>query len=160
MATHARRDLAQSLLHNVGVGVVSFGVAFLGVLLDGLLGIGRFHTLPAVAAGCALLAAGFLLRTWAAFHFYARQMRVISLSPQHALIVTGPYRLSRNPLYLGGNVLMFLGAALVLGTPSGLALTVAHLPLVDRMIRREETQLERTFGEEWLRYRGRVRRWL
>jgi protein-S-isoprenylcysteine O-methyltransferase Ste14 len=86
-------------------------------------------------------------------------MRVISLQPQNALITSGPYALSRNPLYLGGNAFIFIGAALSLGSPSALFITAAHLPFIDRFIRREERQLEKDFGQEWLRYSARVRRW-
>jgi len=57
-------------------------------------------------------------------------------------------------------VFIFLGAVLVLGSPSGIALTGLNVLLVDFMIRREEKQLERQFGEEWVRYRNQVRRWL
>jgi protein-S-isoprenylcysteine O-methyltransferase Ste14 len=71
-----------------------------------------------------------------------------------------PYRISRNPLYLGGNVFIFVGAALVLGSPSALVLIALHLPLMDLFIRREEQQLERTFGEEWIRYKSQVHRWI
>jgi protein-S-isoprenylcysteine O-methyltransferase Ste14 len=87
-------------------------------------------------------------------------MKVISWSPQRALITAGPYRFSRNPLYLGGNVLVFLGAALLLGSPAAVFVTIIHLPFMDLFIRREERQLERDFGEQWLEYRKRVRRWL
>lgn len=87
-------------------------------------------------------------------------MKVIELAPQKKLITTGPYRISRNPLYLGGNVFIFVGAALVLGSPTALALIALHLPLVDLFIRREERQLERTFGEEWVQYKDHVRRWV
>jgi protein-S-isoprenylcysteine O-methyltransferase Ste14 len=107
-----------------------------------------------------LVAAGFLLRVWATFYFYEHKMHVISLKTQSALITSGPYRLSRNPLYLGGNVFIFFGAALFLGSPTALLVTAGHLPLMDRFIRREEEQLERKFGEEWQRYKERVRRWL
>ena len=153
-------NLLKSILHNVGVVAVGFGVALLGSALDVRLGITRFHSLFAASAGWVLLSVGFLLRVWATLHFYEQQMRVISLSPQNSLITSGPYRFSRNPLYLGGNVFIFFGASLLLGSPSALILTAIHLPLVDLMIRREERQLERKFGEPWLRYRQRVRRWL
>ena len=69
-------------------------------------------------------------------------MKVISLEPQKTLITSGPYRFSRNPLYLGGNVFIFFGAALLLGSPSALLITAIHLPFVDLFIRREEKQLE------------------
>jgi protein-S-isoprenylcysteine O-methyltransferase Ste14 len=87
-------------------------------------------------------------------------MRVISLEPQATLITSGPYRFSRNPLYLGGNVFIFFGAAPLLGSPTALVVTALHIPLMDRFIRREEEQLERNFGDEWRSYKRRVRRWL
>jgi protein-S-isoprenylcysteine O-methyltransferase Ste14 len=46
-------------------------------------------------------------------------------------------------------VFIFCGASLILGTPGGLALIILHLPLVDFMIRREERQLQETFGDAW-----------
>jgi hypothetical protein len=49
------------------------------------------------------------------------RMKVISLGPQKALIASGPYGFSRSPLYLGGNVFIFFGAALSLGSPTALA---------------------------------------
>ena len=152
--------LIKSVLHNIGVLAVGFGVALLGVRLDSLLGITRFHSLVAAISGWILLAGGFLLRVWAAFHFYQHQMKVISLSPQQTLITSGPFRFSRNPLYLGGNVFTFLGASLLLGSPSALVLTAIQIPLVSIMIRREEKQLEKNFGEPWIRYKQRVPRWL
>ena len=111
--------------------------------------------------GWLLLTIGFLLRAWATVLFYEQGMKIISLSAQRSLITTGPYRFSRNPLYLGGNVFIFLGASLVLGTPGGLLITLLHLPFVDFFqIRREERQLEREFGDAWREYKKRVRRWI
>jgi protein-S-isoprenylcysteine O-methyltransferase Ste14 len=97
---------------------------------------------------------------WATFLFYDHRMKVISLVPQKALITSGPFRFSRNPLYLGGNVFIFFGAALFLGSPTALLLTAIHLPLMDLFVRREEKQLERSFGQEWVRYKEQVRRWI
>jgi len=153
-------NLVKSLVHNIGVVAVGFGVALLGRGFDYLLGIRDFQWLVASIAGASLLAIGFFLRTWATWHFYQQQMKVISLSPQQTLITSGPYQFSRNPLYLGGNVFIFFGAALVLGSPSALVITAGHLPLMDRFIRREEKQLEEAFGQDWVRYKHRVRRWL
>jgi protein-S-isoprenylcysteine O-methyltransferase Ste14 len=153
-------NLAKNLLHNTGVVIVGFGVAFAGTRIDSLIGLGNFTSLFAMIPGWLLLCTGFLLRVWAAFHFYEHRMKVISLEPQAALITSGPYAFSRNPLYLGGNVFIFFGAALVLGSPAALTFTAAHLPLIDRFIRREERQLEKRFGGVWVRYRGEVRRWI
>ena len=152
--------LLKSVFHNIGVVVVGLVIAFLGTRVDILLRIPGFRSPLTVAPALLLLTIGFLLRVWATFYFYKQHLRVISLVPQQTLITSGPYRFSRNPLYLGGNVLIFFGAALLLGSPTALFITVIHLPLMDLFIRREEKQLERDFGEEWIRYRNRVRRWL
>jgi protein-S-isoprenylcysteine O-methyltransferase Ste14 len=152
--------LVKSILHNIGVVIVSLVAAVIGTRLDLPLGLRNFGSILATILGSLLLIIGFLLRVWATFHFYQNRMKVISLSPQRTLITSGPYRFSRNPLYLGGNVFVFLGAALLFGSPAAVFITIIHLPLVDLFIRREERQLERDFGEEWLQYRERVRRWL
>jgi protein-S-isoprenylcysteine O-methyltransferase Ste14 len=150
----------KSILHNMGVVIVGFGVAFLGTVIDSLLGISPFRSILTAALSCVLLVVGFLVRAWATVYFYERQMKVISLAPQSALITSGPFRFSRNPLYLGGNVFIFFGAALLLGSPSALLIIAVHLPLVDLFIWREEKQLDKEFGEEWRRYKARVRRWI
>lgn len=152
--------LIKSLLHNIGVVIVGFGVAFLGRAIDSLLGIASFDSASATAVGSLFLAIGFLLRVWATYLFYEQRMKVISLAPQRKLITSGPYRISRNPLYLGGNLFIFLGAVLVLGSPSGIALTALNILVVDFMMRREERQLANEFGEAWVRYSKKVRRWL
>jgi protein-S-isoprenylcysteine O-methyltransferase Ste14 len=160
MAVQRLGNALKSILHNVGVVLVGFAVAYVGTRLDRLLGISSFKSGYAIAAGSLLLGAGFLLRAWATFCFYQHQMKVISLEPQAALLTSGPYRFSRNPLYLGGNVLIFFGAGLVLGSPAALVIIALHLPFIDLFIRREERQLEQRFGDEWVRYRRSVRRWI
>src|SRR5215475_7151946 len=150
--------LLKSTLHNVGVIIVGIGLAYLGRAVDTLFGFSAVAFPFDRGVAMLLLGLGFLLRLWATFHFYVHKMRVISLAPQTTLITSGPYRFSRNPLYLGGNVFVFFGAALLLGSGTALVATAIHILLMDLFIRREERQLERVFGEEWQRYRKRVRR--
>jgi protein-S-isoprenylcysteine O-methyltransferase Ste14 len=152
--------LLKSILHNIGVVLVGIALAYLGTIVDSILRFPAFTSTFVTEAGWPLIAVGFLLRVWATFYFYRHNMHVISLQPQRALITSGPYRFSRNPLYLGGNVFIFFGAAMILGSPTALCATGIHLPLMDRFIRREEEQLERRFGQEWQSYQKRVRRWL
>lgn len=152
--------LLKSILHNVGVVMVGLGIAYLGTRVDSLLGVSAFDFPLRTTAAWLLLALGFFIRVWATVYFYANTMRVISVEPQQTLITSGPYQFSRNPLYLGGNVLIFFGAALFLGSPTALFVIAIHIPLMDLFIRREEKQLERDFGEEYRSYKKRVRRWL
>jgi protein-S-isoprenylcysteine O-methyltransferase Ste14 len=152
--------ILKSVLHNLGVTVVSLCVGGLGLLVDMLLSLRNFGSVTAAIAGVIFLAVGFLLRAWATVLFYEHRMKVIVLEPQQTLLTSGPYRFTRNPLYLGGNVLMFLGAAFLLGSPGGILLTALGLIPTQIMIRREERQLARRFGDEWAHYAARVRRWI
>jgi protein-S-isoprenylcysteine O-methyltransferase Ste14 len=153
-------NLSKSILHNIGVLTVGLGIALAGRRIDSQLGIRR-HPSPAVASlGGPLLTIGFLIRVSATFSFYQHQMKVISLTPQNTLITSGAYAFSRNPLYLGGNVFIFLGASLLLGSPTALLLTAVHLPFVDLFVRHEEKQLEAKFNGQWVSYKDRVRRWI
>ena len=152
--------LLKSVLHNVGVLIVGFAFAYLGTGIDTLLHLAPLAVPFRQPVALALLTIGFLLRLWAAYQFYVHHMHIISLEPQSTLITTGPYRFSRNPLYLGGNVFVFFGASLWLRSPAAVAMTVLHLPLIDLFIRREERQLEQKFGAQWRAYKNRVRRWL
>jgi len=153
-------NLFKSLLHNIGIVMFSLALAYLGTVVDSLLGLPTLASKLAAAVGVLLVGLGFLLRLWAVVHFYNHNMRVISLEPQGSLVTAGPYRYSRNPLYLGANVFCFFGAALLLGSPTALIMTAIHLPFVNVMIRREERQLEQKFGDRFRLYKTQVRRWL
>jgi hypothetical protein len=74
-------NLARSALHNIGVVIVGFAVAFLGTALDALFSLHTFQSLASTTAGWLLLAIGFLIRLWATFLFYEQRMKVISLVP-------------------------------------------------------------------------------
>jgi protein-S-isoprenylcysteine O-methyltransferase Ste14 len=150
----------KSLLHNIGIVMFSLALAYLGTVVDSLLRLPTLTSRLAATLGVLLLLLGFLLRLWAVVHFYNHNMRVISLEPQGSLVTAGPYRYSRNPLYLGANVFCFFGAALLFGSPTALIMTAVHLPFVNLWIQREERQLEREFGERFRAYKKQVRRWL
>ncbi len=80
--------------------------------------------------------------------------------PTTSLVTSGPYRLTRNPMYVG-YALGHAGLALRRRSTSALLTLAPVLALVDRLlIEREERYLERTFGEHYRAYACRVRRWL
>jgi len=153
-------NLLKSILHNIGVVVVGFIFAFIGRGLDLLLNFPRFESFSLTIVACVLLVIGFFLRVWATSYFYEQHMSVIRLEPQKNLFTSGPYGFTRNPLYLGGNVFIFFGAVFFLGSPSGVILTMLAIGATDFMIRREEKQLAQDFGQKWLDYKSRVRRWI
>jgi len=80
--------------------------------------------------------------------------------PSTALVTTGIYRYTRNPMY-AGLTLIFLGVALLADSVITLALLPPLLVVIaTAVIRREEHYLEITFGEEYRQYKRRVRRWI
>ena len=81
-------------------------------------------------------------------------------SPTTALILTGPYRVSRNPGYLGfallqGGIAVGIGSLWVLGSVVVSVLLAHYLAVLP-----EERYLERKFGDPYRRYRKEVRRWI
>lgn len=80
--------------------------------------------------------------------------------PTPSIIESGPYRFSRNPMYLQ-IVIVCIGFAILLQNPWILLLTpLAAWVLYALAIRPEEAYLERKFGETYLAYKRRVRRWI
>ena len=80
--------------------------------------------------------------------------------PTTVIVTAGPFRYSRNPMYLS-LTLLYLGAALILNVLWILLLVVPLLVVIQRgVIAREEAYLERKFGDEYLSYKTRVRRWV
>jgi protein-S-isoprenylcysteine O-methyltransferase Ste14 len=80
--------------------------------------------------------------------------------PTTAMVTGGPYRLSRNPMYLGFT-LLYLGAACWANSLWLLLFLPVILALMQQLvILREERYLERRFGAEYVGYRNRVRRWI
>lgn len=85
---------------------------------------------------------------------------VVPHHPVAALVTTGPFRVSRNPMYTG-QVIAYLGAALWAGTWWPLPLLPLCVLATDRLvIRPEENYLSGRFGAAYEHYRSRVRRWL
>ena len=111
-------------------------------------------------AGGALLLLGAALPASGATLFRRRGTSVVPVRPTTALVTGGPYRLTRNPMYVGF-ALVHAGLALRRRSTWALLMLGPVLAVVDRIvIRREERYLERTFGEEYRSYARRVRRWL
>ena len=124
------------------------------------------HSLPggprawAAGPGWALVALGLALALWAAFAFRRARTTIIPHLQPQALVTTGPYGLSRNPIYLG-DALILSGLCLVWGSLSALALVVLFVWVITaRFIRPEEARLSDAFGEAFHDWEGRVRRWI
>ena len=112
------------------------------------------------AIGGVLLAVSGVLVAWAVTQFVRAKTHVDIRRPATALVTNGPYRLSRNPMYVA-MTLFYAGFAVVFSLPMTLALLIPCLVLLQRgVISPEEEYLERKFGDEYRDYKAQVRRWL
>jgi protein-S-isoprenylcysteine O-methyltransferase Ste14 len=111
-------------------------------------------------AGLVIIGLGLALMVWAAVHFRRAGTNIHPHQPALALVTGGPYRFTRNPMYLGMAGIL-LGAALLLGSLSPFIVIPGFMALVgERFIDQEEAKLEATFGAPYLDYKEKVRRWL
>jgi protein-S-isoprenylcysteine O-methyltransferase Ste14 len=110
--------------------------------------------------GWPLVAGGISLGLWGFREMRRAGTNVDPYHPTTAIVEAGPYAFTRNPLYVG-MALVYAGvSARANALPAALLLPVV-LHLVDRgVVKREERYLEGKFGEEYRRYKGRVRRWI
>ena len=112
-------------------------------------------------AGLIAVAIGLALYAWClAVHFMSYPASVrIGLSPPH-LVVAGPYKFSRNPMYLSG-LFAWLGWMIFYGSPAiFVALVLLWSVFAFRVIPLEERQLQAMFGDDYLDYKRSVHRWI
>ena len=153
-------DLFGATILNSGMIVVAITAAYLLVRLDGALGFFNFRSQLSIIFGLVILVIGIIFRFWASITFYQNNIRVLSLKPQSTFTKNGPYRFSRNPLYVG-IVAIFLGIMLVVGSISGIISSVSLFIFWDLYIRFiEEKQLERAFGDSYREYLNTTSRWI
>lgn len=144
-------------------------LVFLAPLLVGLV-LGRMAPwrLPSsgawptalTVAGLLLLVAGVAVMAWAAVVLWRHETTVIPWGRVDHLVTEGPFRHTRNPIYLG-DLLVYVGVALVAGTWWPIVLLPVPLLVMERfVIAREEAYLGDRFGEAYAAYCARVRRWV
>ncbi len=134
-----------------------FGVAF---ILERLLPLRIFTSYPFKLIGWFFAIASMLI----AFGAVAMMLKAhTNIHPHRAadhLVSGGPFRFSRNPLYLS-QVLLSIAAALYLDIGWAI-LTLAPVVIIiqNYVIRREERHLEAKFGAEYIEYKRRTKRWI
>jgi protein-S-isoprenylcysteine O-methyltransferase Ste14 len=152
-----------TLADNAGVVVrppLLYGIAFVVVLV-----LGWFWPMPivgrvvAVGVGLVLVVFGVGIAMWGRRKMQAAGTNVDPHRPATVLVKTGPFRFSRNPLYMA-LTLLFLGLSLVVNTWWGIVLLFPVLIIMHwGVILREERYLDQKFGASYQEYRSKVRRY-
>jgi protein-S-isoprenylcysteine O-methyltransferase Ste14 len=113
-----------------------------------------------LVTGLGFLCAGIVLNLWSERLFRKSSVGVCPFSAVPQLVRQGPYRLTRNPMYLGlvlvsASVPLLTGSGLNMGAPGALALWLHH-----RFVKPEETFLEEQLGQEYRLYEQNTPRWI
>jgi protein-S-isoprenylcysteine O-methyltransferase Ste14 len=112
-------------------------------------------TWPLVFGG-VLTVAGLLFTVWARVHLAGNWSGIVTIKRDHELVVGGPYRIVRNPMYTG-LLLAFIGTALWRGDWQGVLAVAIAFAALWRKLRIEERVLQKQFGQAYDAYRRRVR---
>jgi protein-S-isoprenylcysteine O-methyltransferase Ste14 len=151
-------DTAQVLVRPPLAWAIS---AVVGIALGWLIPL-RFvpASAPAAWLGGLVFVAALVLFAWAVTSMTRAGSNVPTSMPSKIIVANGPYRLTRNPIYLG-MMLSLIGLAIAFDSVWSLAaLVVFFLVIRYGVVAREEAYLERKFGDDYRSYRAHVRRWL
>lgn len=146
--------------HRVLPPVYFIAALALAVLLHRYAPLVTLVPAPLDPAGAGIVIPGLALTLWAAGQFHVAGTPVIPFHQSTALVTSGVYRFTRNPMYLG-MALVLLGAAVLLGSLAAfLPIPLFAWQIQRKFIVPEEAFLEDLFGQDYLRYKSRVGRWL
>lgn len=110
--------------------------------------------------GSVVIAFAFVPAGTAAVAMRRAQTNLDPHQPTTAIVTGGPFRYTRNPIYVSFTLLVMGIAAFVNSLTVLVPLPVVLVIMQRGVIRREEAYLERKFGAEYTQYKARVRRWL
>lgn len=128
-------------------------------------GVGAALNLPVLvqanAVAIVIAIAGFLIALWGRLTFASAGAEIRPASRVNSTLVTGgPFRFTRNPMYLGIVILM-IGLSLLIGTVAVFIADAVFLLWANFVsIPYEEEKMERQFGDGYRAYKRRVRRWI
>ena len=145
---------------NVPQPLIYLLALLLGVLLDRRVHLPFLPRSAARGLGWPLIGGAVALNTWFLRTIRDAEVPIRTNKPVPRLTNEGPFSYSRNPSYLA-LAMLYAGIAVLRNSLWGILLLPVVLGMIQReVIGREERYLERTFGEEYLAYKARVRRWV
>ena len=147
-------------------GVIAMPPLIYGAFLLLGLGLDFLSPIPVLPdwvryfVGLPLIAASFAVAIPAVRIFRKADTNLDVRKPTTTVVAQGPFRYSRNPIYLAMTML-YIGVGLAADSLWVLGLVLPALIVMQfGVIRREERYLERKFGDEYLTYKRAVRRWI
>jgi len=135
---------------------------FAAVLIQKILPLNKtfFYTIPSKIIGSIIILIGLFFTFPALRQFFKTRNTLVTIKPANSLQTTGIYSISRNPMYIS-LLLFYIGLSFILGNWWNLVvLPLLVLIVQEYVIKREEKYLSRRFGQQYLEYKAKVRRWI
>lgn len=115
---------------------------------------------PYTYFGLISIGFGILVCLWCRSLFLKSKTTLSPYESPTSLLTSGPYQISRNPIYLGMAAIL-IGTAIWLGSWIAFAFSAVFIVIIETsFIPLEERKLEKTFGKRYLEYKRKVRRWI
>ncbi|MBL4837079.1 MAG: isoprenylcysteine carboxylmethyltransferase family protein [Kordiimonadaceae bacterium] len=110
--------------------------------------------------GYGVLLLGLLLPVWGARVFKQHETNILPYKDPDSIVTDGPFKFTRNPMYLG-MLLVTVAANILVATPSGLLFSALYFAVANWWyIPYEEGRMQEIFGDTFEDYKGSVRRWV
>ena len=135
---------------------------FAAVLIQKILPLNRtfFYSIPSKIIGSLTILIGLFFTFPALRQFFKTRNTLVTIKPANSLQTTGIYSVSRNPMYIS-LLLFYTGLSFIIGNWWNLVvLPLLVLIVQEYVIKREEKYLNRRFGQQYLDYKAKVRRWI
>jgi protein-S-isoprenylcysteine O-methyltransferase Ste14 len=137
-----------------------FALLLLSIALHFILPVAQLIYLPYRYLGIVLIAFGAVVNVWTDSLFKNNKTTVKPYENPTELITSGPFRLSRHPMYLGMAAVL-LGVAILLGSLIAFVFPIIFVILLELLfIPFEEKNLQQAFDAEYADYRRKTRRWI
>ncbi|MGE5521823.1 MAG: methyltransferase family protein [Candidatus Dadabacteria bacterium] len=129
------------------------------ILLHLFAPLGRWLHYPWRLIGIVFILSGFSLSVGSAMYFRKLGTKTTPGTKPTLVVTTGPFRFTRNPMYLG-LLTILVGISILLGTISPLIVIPVIFLVFHTFVSREEKWMEEWFGDYYLSYKKKTRRWL
>lgn len=128
--------------------------------IDSLLQVPFVSSTIALVGGLLFLLSGIVLAASAARLFSKAKTGIVPFSESTKLVVSGAYRFTRNPMYLG-MFFCLIGVTLLLNNVLGLLVLLLFFFIIrQKFVLKEEVQMQETFGDDYAQFKARIRRWI
>lgn len=136
------------------------GALLIAVVLNLIIPVHPMGFWPAFFMGIFFVSGGAALMIWAIKTFIAHETNVPTDMPATTIVTKGPYSVTRNPIYIG-LTLLYCGFSFMVNTGWAFLILIPLLWVIHRrVVLEEEDYLEAKFGQDYLDYKNKVKRWL